>query len=113
MTETLLVNQQPPPTSGITALPRPLTVWVGCLWNHGDHTVKEVVPARATHRADGLVLCDFYDPRSGPSRVHWMEEEFVKERVIAPSTRPARQPDVVHPAAAPSPRHDVGSKPNP
>jgi hypothetical protein len=105
---TLLLNQQPRPARGVVALEHPETVWVGCIWDHGEDRVKEVVPARATHRAPGLVLCDFYDPRSGPSREHWMEEEFVRERIVPATEHAPRR----HPAAAPSPQpHDDVPRP--
>ena len=103
----LLINQQPAPSGTPVPLPEPRPVWVGCLWDHGDQHVKELVPAMATHTADGLVLCDFWDPRTGGSRVHWMEEEFVRDRPVSIKTPPAATSP--HPAAAPSPTFDVGS----
>jgi hypothetical protein len=78
----LLLNQRPAPTAGILTLPRARPVWVACLWDHSDGRVKEVVPAVATHRAGDLVLCDFWDPRSGESREHWVEKKFVRNRPI-------------------------------
>lgn len=103
----LLINQQPAPTGVPTVLAKPRPVWVGCLWDHGGERVKELVPAMATHTYENLVLCDFWDPRTGSSRQHWMEREFVRDRPtsIAPSSRPTSD----YPAAAPSPKFDVGS----
>lgn len=104
----LLINEQPEPSGTVTALLEPRPVWVGCLWDHGEEPVKELVPATATHTCGDLVLCDFWDPRTGQNRAHWMEEEFVRDRPtsIAPSKM---KPVTDHPAAAPSPTFDVGS----
>lgn len=103
----LLINQQPAPSGKPVMLASPRPVWVGCLWDHGDERVKELVPAVATHTYEGLVLCDFWDPRSGSSRQHWMEREFVRDRPT--SIAPQPHADVTHPAAAPSPKFDVGT----
>lgn len=102
----LLINQQPTPSGTPVPLPEHRPVWVGCLWNHGGEQVKEMVPAVATHTHGELVLCSFWDPRTGPSRDHWMHRDFVRDRPVSIAPK-APAPD--HPAAAPSPTFDVGS----
>jgi hypothetical protein len=104
----LLINQQPAPSGKPTPLASPRPVWVGCLWDHGGEQVKELVPAMATHTYEDLVLCDFWDPRTGSSRQHWMEKEFVRDRPTSIAQRRDEQAPP-HPAAAPSPKFDVGS----
>ncbi|MEH3067202.1 MAG: hypothetical protein PGN15_03790 [Aeromicrobium erythreum] len=103
----LLINQQPTPSGTPVPLAQPRPVWVGCLWDHGGEQVKELVPAVATHTYESLVLCDFWDPRTGANRLHWMEREFVRDRPT--SIAPPKRPTSDHPAAAPSPKFDVGS----
>lgn len=102
----LLINQQPAPSGTPVPYAEQRPVWVGCLWNHGGEHVKEMVPAFATHESGDLVLCSFWDPRTGPAREHWMHRDFVRDRPVA-ITRP--KPTTEHPAAAPSPKFDVGS----
>lgn len=104
----LLLNQRPAPTAGILTLPRARPVWVACLWDHSDGRVKEVVPAVATHRAGDLVLCDFWDPRSGEAREHWMEKTFVRNRPIL--TAQAWLPSLVASAPAPAVADPVESQ---
>ncbi|MCO7240894.1 hypothetical protein [Aeromicrobium sp. CnD17-E] len=104
-----LVNEQPAPTAGVVPLPQPRPVWVGCLWQHDGDQVKETVPAWATHRSGTLILCDFWDPRTGDERAHWMEASFVRPRPIRTRTPQVRR----HPAAAPSPRTVVPGTPRP
>lgn len=104
----LLINQQPEPSGDRVKLDDPRPVWVGCLWDHGDQKVQELIPATATHTCGDLVLCDFWDPRTGEDRTHWMHEEFVRDRPTAIGAS-QRNPSPNHPAAAPSPTFDVGS----
>jgi hypothetical protein len=88
-----LLNQSPRPDRGVRALDQPRPVWVLCQWSEG---VDEPVPAFATHETVELLLCDFWDARTGACREHWMDRRHVLARSI--DTNAPRAP---HPTAAP------------